>query len=127
MSPTGPVLSNQVGLVVGVANELVRLQQPQSATVTVEIVPAAEDKKLERVPVAARGLAAGRSVRIEPAAVAVVLRGTPERLAPLTTAAAYVDVTGMPPGRSDLPVRIDPVAGVEAAAIQPATVAVRIR
>lgn len=114
-------------VVVGVANELVRLDQPQNATVTVEIVPAAEDKRLEGVPVAARGLGEGRSARVEPEALVVVLRGTRARLLPLTTATAYVDVTGLPPGRHDLPVKIDPVADVQVAAIQPATVAVRIR
>ena len=46
-------------VVVGVANELVRLDQPQSATVSVEIVQVAEDKRLERVPVATRGLGRG--------------------------------------------------------------------
>jgi YbbR domain-containing protein len=114
-------------VVVGVANELVRLEQPQNAIVSIEIVPVAEDKRLEGVPVAARGLGEVRSARIEPAAVVVVLRGTRARLAPLTTATAYVDVTGMAPGRFDLPVKIDPVADVQPAAIQPATVSVRIR
>jgi YbbR domain-containing protein len=114
-------------VVIGVANELVRLEQPQTATVTVEIVPAAQDKRLEGVPVAARGLGEGRSARVEPDTLVVVLRGTRVRLQPLTTATAYVDVTGMAPGRHDLPVRIDPIADVQVAAIQPATVAVRIR
>ncbi len=114
-------------VVVGVANALVRLEQPQNATVSVEIAPVAEDKRLEKVPVATRGLGKGRSASIDPAVVAVVLRGTRAALAPLTTATAYVDVTGMAQGRFHLPVKIDPVAGVEPAAIQPATVAVRIR
>jgi len=114
-------------VVVGVNNEMVRLDQPQNATVTVEIVQASEDKRLEGVPVAARGLGSGLSARIDPASVVVVLRGTAPRLAPLTTATAYVDVSGMAPGRFDLPIKIDPIAGVEAASIQPATVAVRIR
>jgi YbbR domain-containing protein len=114
-------------VVVGVTNELVRLDQAHNATVTVEIVPAAEDKRLTDVPVAARGLGEGRSARIDPAALVVVLRGTRARLQPLTTATAYVDVSGMPPGQHDLPVKIDPVADVQVAAIQPATVSVRIR
>jgi YbbR domain-containing protein len=114
-------------VVIGVNDELVRLEQAQNATVTVEIVAAAEDKRLESVPVASRGLAEGRSARVEPDAVVVVLRGARARLQPLTTASAYVDVTGLPPGRHDVPVRIDPVADVQVAAIQPATVAVRIR
>jgi YbbR domain-containing protein len=114
-------------VVIGVANTLVRLEQPQNATVSVEIVPVPEDKRFDKVPVAARGLGAGRSATIEPPAVTVILRGPRGRLAPLTTATAYVDVTGMAPGRFDLPVKLDPVADVEPAAIQPATVAVRIR
>ncbi len=107
-------------VVIGVANTLVRLEQPQNATVSVEIVPVPEDKRLEKVPVAARGLAEGRSATIEPPAVDVVLRGPRSRLAPLTTATAYVDVTGMAPGRFDLPVKLDPVADVVPAAFQPA-------
>ncbi len=114
-------------VVVGVSNELVRLEQPQTATVSVEIVPVAEDKRLEHVSVATRGLGEGRSARVEPATLVVVLRGARARLAPLTTATAYVDVTGMAPGRYDLPVKVDPIADVQLAAVEPATVAVRIR
>jgi YbbR domain-containing protein len=131
---TEPVLvANATGnvtdrVVVGVANELVRLDQPQSANVSVEIVQVPEDKRLERVPVAARGLGTGRSATIEPASVAVVLRGPRARLAPVTMATAYVDVTGMAPGRRySLPVKVDPIADVQAAAVDPATVAVRVR
>ena len=75
-------------VVVGVANELVRLDQPQSATVSVEIVQVAEDKRLDRVPVSARGLGEGRSATIDPASVIVVLRGPRAALAPITTATA---------------------------------------
>jgi YbbR domain-containing protein len=114
-------------VVIGVSNELVRLQQPQSATVSVEIVQVSEDKRLERVAVAARGLAEGRSATIEPGSLAVVLRGPRARLAPLTTATAYVDVTGMAPGRYSLPVQVDPIADVQTAAVEPAKVAVRVK
>jgi YbbR domain-containing protein len=114
-------------VVVGVANELVRLEQPQSATVSVEIVQVAEDKRLDRVSVAARGLAEGRSVTFEPATVAVVLRGPHAQVAPITTVTAHVDVTGMAAGRYSLPVKVDPLTGVQVAAIEPATVAVRVK
>ena len=114
-------------VVVGVANELVRLEQPQSATVSVEIVPVAEDKRLEQVPVAPRGLAEGRSATLDPASLVVVLRGPRARLTPITTTSAYVDLTGMAPGRYSLPVKVDPMADVQVAAIQPATVAVRVK
>jgi len=121
---TGTVVDR---VVVGVSNEMVRLEQPQTANVSVEIVQVAEDKRLEHVPVATRGLGEGRSARVEPAAVVVVLRGAKARLMPLTTATAYVDVTGMPPGRHDLPVQVDAIADVQVAAVEPATVAVRVR
>ena len=57
----------------------------------------------------------------------VVLRGPRARLTPITTASAYVDLTGMAPGRYSLPVKVDPMADVQVAAIQPATVAVRVK
>ena len=99
-----------------------------NATVSVEIVQVAEDKRLDRVPVAARGLAEGRSVTVEPASVVVVLRGPRAQLAPITVVTAYVDVTEMAPGRRySLPVKVDPLAGVQVAAIEPATVAVRVK
>jgi YbbR domain-containing protein len=121
---TGTVVDR---VTIGVNNELVRLDQPQSANVTVEVVPIAEDKRLEKVPVQARGLATGLDVRMEPATVTVVLRGLRTRLEPLTTATAFVDVTGVTAGRSTLPLKVEPIADVQVAAIEPATVVVRIR
>lgn len=112
---------------VGVTNELVRLDPPQSAQVTVEILPVAEDKRLGSVPIEPRGLPRGRSANVEPALCAVVLRGAPARLAPLTTVTGFVDVSGVAPGRYTLPVKTDPVADVQVASIEPATVTVRIR
>jgi len=114
-------------VVVGVANELVRLEQPQSATVSVEIVQVAEEKRLERVPVAARGLAEGRSATVDPSSVIVMLRGPRARLTEIATATAYVDATGMGPGRYSLPVKVDPIADVLVTAVEPAKVAVRVK
>ena len=57
-----------------------------------------------------------------------MLRGPRAALAPITTATAYVDVTGMAPGRRyTLPVKVDPIADVQVAAVDPATVAVRVK
>lgn len=112
---------------VGVANDLVRLDQPQNAAVTVEIVPVNEDKRLTGVAVAARGLAEGHTARVETTTVVVVLRGPRSRLVPITSVAGFVDVTGVAPGHYTLPVKIDPIADVEVTAIEPASVAVRIR
>jgi YbbR domain-containing protein len=121
---TGPVTDR---VTVGVTNELVRLDPPQSAQVTVEILPVAEDKRLGSVPIEPRGLPHGRSANVEPAHVAITVRGAPARLAPLTTIAGFVDVSGVAPGRYTLPVKTDPVADVQVASIEPATVIVRIR
>lgn len=112
---------------VGVTNELVRLDPPQSAQVTVEILPVAENKRLGSVPIEPRGLPRGRSANVEPAHCAVVLRGAPARLAPVITVTGFVDVSGVAPGRYTLPVKTDPVADVQVASIEPATVTVRIR
>jgi YbbR domain-containing protein len=112
---------------IGVNDEMVRLETPQAATVNVEIVPIAEEKRLTDVAVEARGLAAGRTARLEPAAVAVTLRGGGRHLEPLTTVRAFVDVSNMPPSRYTLPVKVDPVADVDVAGIEPATIVVRIR
>jgi YbbR domain-containing protein len=114
-------------VVIGVANELVRLDQPQSATVSVEIVAVTQDKRLDQVPIVARGLVEGHTAVIDPASLAAVLRGTGAQLARLTAATAYVDVTGMAPGRYNLPVKVDAIPGVQVAKLEPATVAVRIR
>ena len=49
-------------------------------------------------------------------------------LAPITTATAYVDLTGMAPGRRyTLPVKVDSIADVQVASVDLATVAVRVK
>jgi YbbR domain-containing protein len=112
---------------IGVNDDMVRLETPQNATVTVEIVPVPEEKRLADVAVEARGLARGRAARLEPASVAVTLRGGRRHLEALSAVRAYVDVSGMTPRRYTLPVKVDPVADVEVAGIEPASIAVRIR
>ena len=78
--------------------------------------------------VVARGLGVGRSATIDPASVVVVLRGPRAALTAITAAAAYVDVTDMAPGRRySLPVKVDPIADVLVAAVDPATVGVRVK
>jgi hypothetical protein len=75
----------------------------------------------------ARGLAPGRTARVEPETVVVALRGPRPRLEPLAAVVAYVDITGMGPGRYTLPVKVDAIAGIEVAVIEPSTVGVQIR
>ncbi len=112
---------------VGVADELVRLVTPQTATVTVEILPSAVEKRLTSVVVIPRNLPAGRSARITPTTVDIVVRGPVSVLEGLSTLGVFVDLTGLAPGRFQLPVHIDPAASVEVLRAEPSTVEVRIR
>lgn len=112
---------------VGVADELIRLSQPQSASVTVEIVATPTEKRLEGVSVAVRNAVAGQTVRVVPAAVDVILRGPAKAIADLTTVEAFVDVTGLGRGQFQLPVRVTPLANVEGVHAEPASLDVRIR
>jgi YbbR domain-containing protein len=112
---------------VGVADDLVRLVTPQTATVTVEILASEVDKRLTAVPVIPRNLPAGRSARITPATVDIVVRGPVSALEGLTSLGVFVDLAGLAPGRFQLPVHIDPAANVGVERAEPPTVEVRIR
>jgi YbbR domain-containing protein len=112
---------------VGVADELVRLVTPQTATVTVEILPSAVEKRLTSVVVIPRNTPAGRTARITPAAINLLVRGPASTVDGLTTLGVFVDLAGLAPGRFQLPVHIDPAANVEVQRAEPPTVEVRIR
>jgi YbbR domain-containing protein len=112
---------------VGVADELVRLVTPQTATVTVEIVASAVEKRLTSVAVIPRNTPTGRTVRITPATVDIVVRGPRTVLDSLTSIGVFVDLAGLSPGRYQLPVHIDPAASVEVQRAEPSTVEVRLR
>jgi YbbR domain-containing protein len=112
---------------VGVTDELVRLVTPQTATVTVEILASEVEKRLTAVKVIPRNLPAGRSARITPATVDIVVRGPMSVLEALTSLGVFVELAGLAPGRFELPVHIDPAANVEVERAEPSTVEVRIR
>jgi YbbR domain-containing protein len=112
---------------IGVTDELVRLAQPQAATVTVEIVPVDIEKRLTGMAIDARGVPAGRTARVTPENVDVVVKGAPGVLEALTGVAVSVDLAGLAAGRFELPVRVDPAPGVDVVRTEPATVTVRIR
>jgi YbbR domain-containing protein len=112
---------------VGVADDLVRLFTPQTATVTVEIVPTAAEKRLTGIAVEARNGPWGKAVRIAPAAIDIVVRGPASAVDGLKDVGAFVDLAGLSTGRFQLPVRIEPMTNVEMARAEPASVDVRIR
>jgi YbbR domain-containing protein len=95
---------------VGVADAALRLREPTTARVVVKIEPAGE-RTFAAARVAVRNLAQGLKAHVEPGVVSVVLRGGQSVLARLGPDAAepYVDVTGLGPGRHEVPVFLDPV------------------
>jgi YbbR domain-containing protein len=112
---------------VGVADELVRLATPQSATVTVEVLPSAIEKRLTAVAVIPRNTPDGRTARITPSTVDVIVRGPASVVESLPGLAVFVDLAGLAPGRFQLPVHVDSVTNVEVQRTDPSTVEVRLR
>lgn len=114
---------------VGVNDPSVRLRTPRSATITVEILPAPIERTIREVPVILRSLVRGRSASLTPKGVAITVRGTGSVVQSLRPASVpvFVDLSGLRPGQYNLPVRVDPTEQYTVAAIQPASVRVRIK
>jgi YbbR domain-containing protein len=115
---------------VGVRDDKVRLREPKTALVTVEVVPAASERTLAAVRVVAQNGAADRRVEIDPVTVRMIVHGSSEALAALDGGGAlrpHVDLTGLAPGRYTLPVQVDAATiRVEVVRIEPTAVDVRI-
>jgi YbbR domain-containing protein len=115
---------------VGVADAAVRLvEQPLSATVVIEILPAPIERVVAGVPVRERNLAAGRGHRIVPPVVSVGVRGQREVLGRIRpdTIDAFVDLAGLGPGKYNLRVQVDPSEEVGVGDVTPAVVVVTIK
>ena len=117
------------GVTVGVVDPSVRLTQPQSAEVTVEIWPAPVERQISDVPVRYRNLTQGLRANIAPQLVLVNARGSKEALAGLRGdgVQAFVDLAGLGSGRYNLRVQVDPADSFGVIAIDPAIVSVTIR
>lgn len=115
-------------VVVGVADEGVRVKSARTATVSVDIVPAPAERMLTSVPVRARNLKAGLSATISPPAVRVRVRGTKDAVSKLRDASivAYVNLDGIGEGDYGLPVRIEPAAEVGIDQLEPTTVSIHV-
>jgi YbbR domain-containing protein len=114
---------------VGVEDPSVRLLQPQRATVVVEIVPSPVEREVAGVPVRWRNLGNGLRALVSPTLVKAMVRGQRDVLAALRadSVAAFVDLTGLGPGRYNLRVQIDPSERFGVSTITPAVVEVTIR
>ena len=115
---------------VGVADSAVRLvEQPLSATVVIEILPAPIERLVAGVPVRERNLAPGLGHRIVPPVVSVGVRGQREVLGRIRpdTIDAFVDLAGLGPGTYNLRVQVDPSEEVGVGDVTPAVVVVTIK
>jgi YbbR domain-containing protein len=114
---------------VGVSDSSVRLAQPQNVTVVVEIAPAPVEREVSGVPVRWRNLGQGLSARVVPAVVRVNIRGQRDVLSKITPDGidAFVDLTGLGPGKYNLRVQVDPSDEVGVGTVGPSVVAITIK
>jgi YbbR domain-containing protein len=113
---------------VGVADPSVRLRNPQTANVTVQIGPGTSTKTLTNVPISVTNANSGRRARVAPAAVAVALKGTHDAIQALTadSVEAQADVAGLAPGEHVVEVKVHARPGLSVESISPRSVRVRI-
>lgn len=129
VSVAGRAATVREQVTIGVPDTSLRLRQPQSAVVTVEIVPAPIERTFGDLAVRARNVAGELSAQIVPGMVAVSVRGSRDAMRRLDIGAidAFVDLAGLGAGRYNLPVRVEPAPDVGVSRIEPATVQVRIK
>lgn len=114
---------------IGVADSSVRLVEPQSATVIVDVVPAPVEKQIDDVAVRARNLGARFRAQLAPTTVRITVRGSREALAALHSGSLqpFVDLAGLGKGRYNLRVQVDTAQDYGVTAIDPAVVNITIR
>ena len=114
---------------VGVIDSSVRLVQPQTAQVTIDVWPAPVERRVADVPIRWRNLPAGLSAQLSPNLTSVTVRGTKELVDGLRPDAilAYVDLAGLGAGRYNLRIQVDQTERFGVDTIDPPLVAVTIR
>ena len=109
---------------IGIADPSVRLVEPGSAKVTVNIVGAPVEWAIAGIPVRQPH----GSVEVSPGDVTVFVRGPRDtRSSEVDDFEATIDIEGLGPGQFQLPVRVIPPARVGVIKIEPPHVRVRIR
>jgi hypothetical protein len=112
----------------GVAQQGVRLKATRSALVSVEILPAPNERQLN-VPVRLRNLGAGLNALVVPPTVTVRARGTKTRVDKLrdSSVVAYVDMDGIGEGDYGLAVRLEPTPGIGIDQLDPSVVRIHVQ
>jgi YbbR domain-containing protein len=114
---------------VGVADSAVRLADPVTAKVVVDILPAPVERDLTGVPVRMRNLPSGLRAQVTPSLAAVSVRGQRHDLDGLRSDAidAFVDLAGLGPGHYNLRVQIAPSQQFGVKSLNPSVVDVIIK
>ena len=121
---TAPVVET---VTVGVPDQAVRLREPRSARVTVNITPAPVEWAVAAIKVNVRNQGT-TDAQVTPAFVTVHVRGPRETMGSGADAfEASVDVSGLRSGQYQLPVRVVPPARIGVVKVEPAELRVRIR
>jgi len=113
----------------GVADASLRLKEPRTARVTVDIAPAPIERTIDGVPVRIRNLAPNLTARLTPSVVRLQVRGAADALRAIQadSVEAFVDLAGFVSGRYNLPVRTAPRSDVGVTRIEPEAVTITIR
>jgi YbbR domain-containing protein len=115
---------------IGVSDSALRLVEAQSATVTVEVLPAPVERDLAGVPIRWRNLGSGLSARIQPSVLRVTVRGRRAAFDALRPEMvdAFVDLAGLGPGQYNLRVQVDTTqVDVGVMSMEPSVVQVTIK
>jgi hypothetical protein len=115
---------------VGVSDSAVRLAEPVTANVVVDVLPAPVERNVAGVPVRWRNLSADLRAQVLPSVVHVTIRGQRDVLNALRADAieAFVDLAGLGRGNYNLRVQIEPSQTFGAvSAVNPAVVDVVIK
>ena len=114
---------------IGVVESAVRLVQPQSATVIVEVWPAPVEREVLGVPIRWRNLGSGLRATLTPTLARVDIRGQRDALANARpdSIETFVDLAGLGPGRYNLRVQVDPSEDFGIVTVTPTVVAVTIK
>jgi YbbR domain-containing protein len=115
-------------VVIGVADPAVRLRTPQTADVTVQIVPGASSRLLKGVPVHVTNLGGGLRGRVAPSTVVVTVRGTESAVAGLSirSVEVQVDARELAVGEHLAEVRVRADPGLTIEGVAPSSVRLRI-
>ena len=113
---------------IGVPDSTVRLRNPQSAKVTVNVTESPVEWAIAAIQVQIRNAGGGRQVSISPTQVTVHVRGPREaRGSGADTFEATADVEGLGPGQFQVPVRVTPPGRIGLVSVEPSEVRVRIK